>query len=223
MLLRNVRVTNQYIKGRFVAAFFVTESALCILGLCLCLAACNRPQERVQYESAQSEWREGDIVLRCGYGFESRAVTQRSRSVYSHVGLLHFDSLSGEWQVVHAVPAEDEPEYVKAEPVSIFFSRERARKGAWLRVKCSDGQARAATTYALRKVADRVLFDNDYSLEDTTQLYCTELVWRAYQTQGIDVSGGGRQEAPMFICKDGEGIFPSHIEKSETTLFVKPF
>ena len=84
-------------------------------------------------------------------------------------------------------------------------------------------KARAATAYALHKAAEKVLFDNDYSLEDTTQLYCTELVWRAYQTQGIDVSGGVRQEAPVFLCKDGEGIFPSHIEKSGTTLFVKPF
>lgn len=196
---------------------------LLMAGLIVCLASCNRSKEQVPYEPAQSEWREGDIVLRCGYGYESRAVTQRSRANYSHVGILHFDSLSNEWQVVHAVPAEDEPEYVKAEAVSIFFSPERAGKGAWLRVHCSDEQARAATTYALRKAAEKVLFDNDYSLEDTTQLYCTELVWRAYQTQGIDVSGGGRLEAPVFLCKDGEGIFPSHIEKSGTTRFVKPF
>lgn len=214
MLQRNVQVIK-LIKSRFIAALFVP--------VCLLVIGCSKPQEAVPYEAAQSEWREGDIVFRRGYGMESRAVTQRSRATYSHVGLLHYDSVSEEWLVVHAVPAEDEPEYVKAEPVRIFFSRERASEGAWARIDCSDSVAVRATQYALRKVADKVLFDNDYSLRDTTRLYCTELVWRAYESQGIDVSGGGRQEAPMFVCKDGEGIFPSHIEKSKTTRFVKPF
>jgi len=210
-------------KGRFLAAFFVPFCVLGVIGQCLWLTACNGSKEQVQYEAAQREWREGDLVLRCGYGLESRAVTQRSSSTYSHIGILHFDSLTDEWQVVHAVPAEDEPEYVKAEPVRIFFSPERACKGAWLRIRCSDEQARAATAYALRKAAEQVLFDNDYSLEDSTRLYCTELVWRAYGTQGIDVSGGARQDVPTFLSKDGEGIFPNHIEKSESTLFIKPF
>lgn len=223
MPLRSVQVIDAYLKGRFAAAFFVHKSALCIALLLVVLSSCRTKHETVPYEASQSEWREGDIVLRCGYGMESRAVTQRSNSIYSHVGLLHYDSLRQEWQVVHAVPAEDEPEYVKAEPVSVFFSKDRARRGAWLRVNCSDSVARNAAKYALGKVAAKVLFDNDYSLADSTQLYCTELVWRAYGTQGIDVSGGGRQEAPMFICKDGEGIFPRHIEESGTTLFVKPF
>ncbi|MBQ7530919.1 MAG: hypothetical protein IJT12_04365 [Paludibacteraceae bacterium] len=168
------------------------------------------------------EWREGDIALRCGWGMESRAVTANGRSTYSHAGLLHYDSVNSIWQVVHAVPGEDEPEYLKAEPLAVFYCPERARSGAWFRVNCSDSIARQATKYALRKVAEQVVFDNSYLLEDTTMLYCTELVWRSYLTVGIDVSGGYRHDAPRIFSKEGECIFPGDLEKSETTLYVKP-
>ena len=210
MLLHSVQAIKKIKESRFVAALFV----------CVCLPGCAR-QQQVNYET--NGWREGDLILRSGYGVESRAVMTQGSSHYSHVGLLHYDSLKGEWQVVHAVPGEDEPEYIKAEPLSIFFSPERARRGAWLRVDCSDSIAYKATQYALAKVKQNVLFDNEYSLSDTTQLYCTELVWRAYSAQGVDVSGGCRHVAPVFFCKEGEGIFPSDIEQSKTTLFVKHF
>lgn len=217
MLLHSAQAIDSNKRDRFVAVFFVFICGL-LPGF---LTACHRQSNTVvAYEDAQSEWREGDIVLRRGSGLESRVVVTRSSSVYSHVGLLHYDSVSAEWQVVHAVPAEDDPEYLKTEPIAVFFSPERAEKGAWLRVNCSDEAAREAVRYALAKVKQHVLFDNDYLLSDTTQLYCTELVWRAYGTQGVDVSGGRRQTVPTMFSKEGEALFPNDIEKSETTLFI---
>lgn len=217
MLRHSEPVIDSNKKDRFVAVFFVSVCGL----LSVLLTACGQHSRPVvPYEQAQSEWREGDIVLRRGSGLESRVVVTRSAAAYSHVGLLHYDSLQGEWQVVHAVPAEDEIEYLKTEPVSVFFLPERAERGAWLRVDCSDRVAREATQYALRKVEQHVLFDNDYLLDDTTQLYCTELVWRAYEAQGIDVTGGRRQSVPTLFSKEGEAIFPNDIENSKTTLFI---
>ena len=213
---RSVQVTNLFEESRFTAALFVP---VCIL-ISLLFVAC-RPHQPVAYEQAESEWREGDLALRCGWSKESRAIVAKGQCSYSHIGLLHYDSVAG-WTVVHAVPDEDDPEYLKTEPVSVFWSPERAQLGGWLRVDCSDSVAAAAVRYALQKVADRVLFDNIFLLSDTTKLYCTELVWRSYLTQGIDVSSGYRQYLPAFISREGEIIFPSDIEKSRTTLFVKP-
>ena len=169
------------------------------------------------------EWREGDLMLRCGWGAESRMVTARGHSAYSHIGILHYAQAEGRWMVVHAVPAEDEPELLKAEPVEVFFGADRAKAGAWMRVECEDSIARAAARYALGKVADSVLFDNDYLLADTSRLYCSELVWQSYMHQGLDITAGRRHSVPEFFCKEGECIFPSDIEQSEMTLFVKPF
>lgn len=213
MLQHSVQVINNYRKGRLIAAFFVP--------ICLLIAACNPPHERVVYDT--DGWRNGDLVLRSGYGVESRVVTERAHSAFSHIGIVYCDSTSGEWLVLHAVPGEDDPELVKAEPVALFYSPERARNGAWLRIDCSDSIAREAVLYALNKVNNRCLFDNNYLLADSSQLYCTELVWRAYMQQGIDISSGKRHAVPSFFCKEGECIFPNDIEQSETTLFVTHF
>ena len=212
MLQLSVRVTNHLKKSRFVAALFV--GLVCSLGACS-----HKPQLDL---SDEAEWREGDLALRLGWGMESRAVTANGRSAYSHIGLLHFDSVQAEWQVVHAVPGEGLPEYLKCEPVKAFFSPERASHGAWIRLKCNDSIARNAVQYALGKVAQKIEFDNDYLLEDTTQLYCTELVWQSFLHQGLDVTGGKRQFVPSIFSKEGKCIFPSDIEESETSLFVKP-
>ncbi|MCR5049471.1 MAG: hypothetical protein K6A36_00125 [Paludibacteraceae bacterium] len=215
MLQPNVQVTNRIRKSRANAALFV------LVCVAIELYACSPKQAAISSED-QDKWREGDLVLRCGFGMESKVVTNRTRSAFSHIGILHYDSLNNEWQVIHAVPAEGEPEYLKIEPVMRFFSPERAERGAWLRVNCNDSIAREAAHYALGKVAEQVLFDNDYLLADSTKLYCTELVWRAYRKQGIDISGGRRHSVPTLFSKEGEGIFPYDIEKSATTLFVKP-
>lgn len=211
MQQRSVRVTKNYKKGRFTAAFFVLFFML--------FGSCNR-QSQVTYDP--TEWRNGDLVLRSGYGLESRVVTERSQASYSHIGILFRDSAQHEWYVIHAVPGEDEPEYVKAEPLSLFFNPERACNGAWLRVRCSDEIAYKAACYALRKVKEHCLFDNNYLLADSSQLYCTELVWRAFRQQGVDITSGNRHAVPAFFCKEGECIFPSDIEQSKTTLFIKP-
>ena len=214
---RSVPVINHHKKDRFAAVFFVS---VCVLAASS-MTACHRQSTgEVDYSSAQTEWRDGDVVFRCGYGVESKAVTMRTASDYSHVGLLCYDSLNSEWNVIHAVPGEDEPEYVKSEPVSVFFSPERAGSGAWLRVDCSDSIARRAVQYAIGKVAQKVLFDNDYLLNDSSQLYCTELIWRAYKAQGIDITDGQMQPVPTIFSSEGKAIFPSDIEQSETTLFM---
>ena len=134
--------------------------------------------------------REGDLVFRCGYGMESKVVTSLSRGIYSHVGMLHHDSVGG-WMVVHVVPGEHSKEEgvdrVKCEPVDSFFSVEKACAGCSYRIDCPDSVAINATEYALRKVLEGVEFDHDYDTADTTRLYCTELIWRAYLSAGLNL------------------------------------
>ena len=193
--------------------------------LCAALVSCGAGKKK-QVLLTEGDFRDGDLVLRCGYGAESRAVTYGGQSVYSHIGILIFSEIQDTWMVVHAVPGEarkDEPEYIKYEPLEAFFSPDRACKGAWMRVNCTDSAAAAAARYCLEKHRDSVLFDNDYLLCDTSELYCCELVWRAFLQQGTDISSGSRHSIPTLFCTEGEGIFPSDIEKSDKTLFVKPF
>lgn len=142
--------------------------------------------------------RNGDLIFREGPSPESRAVKLASGAQFSHVGLLCRDERSRMWTVVHAVPAEDDPELVKQEPLALFLRCDRALSACTYRIGCPDSVADAAVRYALCKVGTP--FDNDYSLADTTRLYCTELVWQAYRHQGIDISRGQRHSvgAPGF-------------------------
>ena len=191
----------------------------------LLLGSCGSRHERVEVTDT-GDFRNGDLVLRCGCGAESRAVTRRSGSTYSHIGILQFDSLLGEWMVIHAVPGENEPgepEYIKRETLTEFYAPVRAQKGAWMRIDCSDETADRAARYCRNKYEEHVLFDNDYLLCDTTELYCCELVWLAYLREGLDISDSMRCEVPTVICKEGECIFPSNIENGKNTLFVKHF
>ncbi|MBR6202489.1 MAG: hypothetical protein IKQ62_05760 [Bacteroidaceae bacterium] len=195
-----------------------------LLWVALLLLGCGEPQEVVVL-TGEEAFREGDLVMRCGYGVESKAVTEASQSIYSHIGMLHYDGLLGQWMVVHAVPDEaerGEPEWLKCERLSDFYAADRAMRGAWMRVDCSDAVAGAAVRYALQKVKQKVVFDNDYLLSDTTSLYCTELIWQAYLHQGIDLSDSRRHDVPLLFSKDGECIFPVDIEESDKILFVQP-
>lgn len=206
------------------------EKSASILRFCsmlslLLFCACSEHRTSVVLTDGEC-FREGDLVLRCGYGAESQVVTEASQSAYSHIGILHRDSLTGGWMVIHAVPGEaekDEPEYVKCEPLSRFYAADRAMCGAWMRVDCPDSIASAASRYAWQKAEARVEFDNDYQISDTTLLYCTELVWQAYLHQGIDLSDGHRHPVPTLVCKDGECIFPNDMAESTKILYVKPF
>ena len=197
---------------------------LCLLMSAMLLRGCGKRMHVVP--EGDEPFRAGDLVFRLGYGAESRAVATAGGSVYSHVGILVEDTVLGKWYVVHAVPgeaADGEEEFVKCEPLSAFYAPDRARAGAWMRVDCSDSIANLAARYALGKVKKNVVFDNDYLLSDTTQLYCTELVWLSYMRFGVDVSSGKRHQVPQIFSRDGEGIFPSDIEQSETKLFIKQF
>jgi len=133
--------------------------------------------------------RNGDLLFRTGYGIQSGVVLRLSGGVYSHIAMA-YHSPHG-WVAVHAVPGEtddgQDQDWLKAEPITTFYCSERAACGAIARVDCDTVTARKAVEYALDKVRSRLTFDHGYDLQDTSRYYCTELVYRAYLSQGIDL------------------------------------
>ncbi len=167
--------------------------------------------------------RTGDLVFREGLGNESMLVTSVSNGEYSHVGLA-VSTPSG-WHVVHAVPGESpagEPDYLKCEPIDSFFDPHRAMAGAMARVACSDDVARAAVAAAINKVEGLVEFDHRYDMDDTTQLYCTELVGLVYRRQGIDLIEERYAPTPGFGAS-GRVVYPEHLWQSPHLTVKKAF
>lgn len=199
-----------------VGRVFLLFAVACVIVCC----TEHRTEQRVTPDT--SEFREGDLAFRYGLGIESHVVGVVSDGVFSHVGILHYDEQKG-WMVVHAVPGEapdGEADVVKEEPIDSFYLPMRALRGGWARIDCDSLIAWKATEYALLKAKERVLFDDDYRLSDTTALYCTELVWRSYLAQGLDLVDGKRTTMPA-MSTDTEYILPSDIVDSKRVKFLK--
>ena len=159
--------------------------------------ACSQPKTNKNFSSIRFE--EGDIIFRKGTGAKSRAVLHAdSMGIYSHTGIVVLDG--SEYKVIHITPGErtkkDKVDKIKIEPIEVFWGKDRAEKGALYRLK-DNSLGRKAALQAKRLLAKGILFDHDYILSDSTQMYCTELVWYVYQLGGSDVSCGKRSKVNM--------------------------
>lgn len=170
--------------------------------------------------------KEGDIVLREGNSMESRIVASADKhSSYTHCGIIA--RLGDSVVVVHAVP--NEPDFegdvdrVKAEPLRSFFSAQRAKGGCLLRCSVDFNVARNSARKAVEIFRRKTLFDHSYNADDTTKMYCCELVEYAYRQSGVAIVGTGHHNFNMPGLKLNNVIFPSDFLKSARVRIVTSF
>ena len=131
-----------------------------------------------------TQLRDGDIILRRGLDMMSRLVmTQGDTARFSHVGVVVVQHNTP--YVIHAMPTEGErPGGAILESLAIFMSASKAAEIAVYRDTALSNAQRAA----IRRSAFAQLglpFDERFQLSDTTKVYCTALVLRAYADAGI--------------------------------------
>jgi uncharacterized protein YycO len=157
----------------------------------------------------------GDLIFRRGRSIESQIVLLADRnSIYSHVGMVHIEEV--EPFVVHSVPAEngDEKEFIKMEKVEDFLSKEKAARFAVFRLKEGFGDiSQSASEFVYDFFLKNYRFDNQYDLLSDKNLYCTELIWKAYQKAGVDLVQN-RLYSINFIVVNKKMILPSSIIES---------
>lgn len=195
----------------FTRVLCPTSLALTFVIVVCSLFGCRKsiqPEGWVRVIIDSASLQDGDLLFRSGLSGSSRVVTVVSDGTFSHIGLAFNDPTNG-WQVVHAVPGEN-TDYIKSEPITTFFSPERAKAGGFAQVACSDNARQHIIAWARQKEADKVLFDDLYDLEDTTRLYCTEFIYRAFLSQNIDLADQRRHRAVLPGTK-GLFIFPQDI------------
>jgi hypothetical protein len=179
-------------------------------------AECSKKKN--SFEFPVSDLAEGDIVFRRGIGTKTRAVLHADKEgIYSHVGIV-VEADSG-FMIVHISPGEREEgqteDLIKMESPDVFFGSDRASKGAVLRFKDSTEITCLAALYAIELSKQHILFDEDYNLNDSTNMYCSELLWRIYKHAGRDVTQGRRSELKDVPVFSGIYIFPSDIYKND--------
>ncbi|MDR0763741.1 MAG: hypothetical protein LBF01_04525 [Bacteroidales bacterium] len=167
----------------------------------------------------------GDIVFRKGTSAKTRAVLYAdTNGIYSHTGIVA--STPNGFKIIHITPGErkkgETADRIKMENIEEFFAKNRARHGAVYRLSCSMQIRSAAAKQALRLLNKRTLFDHTYKLDDTTTMYCTELIYYVYKLAGKDITFGKRSKinAPMY---SGTYIFPSDIYKNKEFELIYKF
>ena len=186
------------------------------------MVQCNTQEKKQAPQIPFDKIRQGDIAFRRGEGFISEVVVYNdANGMYSHIGVIveHDDSL----KVVHAVPGE--PDFkgdfdrVKLESIESFFSPSRALRGEIMRISLTDSMRYIINNIALEKAHQKIKFDHDYNVNDTTKLYCTELVQLLFSHACIDLAED-RSTAINIPGMSGNYIMPSDIYRNEKLISV---
>ena len=158
----------------------------------------------------------GDLIFRQGRSFTSHLVLLAdTQSAYSHVGLLFVDG--SDILVIHAAPGESAGDSapVRVEPLMSFIDAQHASAISIRRLEHSRARyyAKQAAEAAYFYAGVPLSFDARFDLESKDQVYCTELVWRAYLEAGIDLVEGvfDRLETPFGA---GDYLLPSSLLNS---------
>ncbi len=173
------------------------------------------------YRAARADVRPGDLVFRRGRGLVSLAVLAADPAArYTHVGLVV--QAAGDTLVAHATPGPrgGPPAPVRLEPLAVFLAGDRTVHAAVLRppARYARRAARIARAYAARPL----VFDDAFDLATPDRLYCTELVWRAYRTAGLDLVGGAFGTTWLPWRAGERFVLPSALHRSPHLRRVYP-
>ena len=158
--------------------------------------------------------RTGDIIVAGGVSLQSRvvlAMTDNNR--YSHVGIIQVTP-NGLF-VIHAAPtgAGDGGvgDKVARIPLSLFLAERGYVAVQVMRLKAQSAEAmqlaQDACDYAYACVEQAVPFDGNFDLAEQDTMYCSELVYLAYQHAGLDWPDTIIRSVSTLI-KDGPVILP---------------
>lgn len=164
---------------------------LLLLGLYLLSAvACTTHHERGVVEIDTAQLRPGNMILRRGEGMLSTFFSKIAsrEQLYSHCGIIDYDSTADRWIVWHAyqdgligadgIYAQSldtflmESEAASIYPALLLDSLSLERMRAYIELHRPEGRCPKR-------------FDTHFNLQDTTTVYCTEFVALAYGATGI--------------------------------------
>ena len=167
----------------------------------------------IPYFNEIPEMETGDIIFRRVDGPTSQFIDLvDDQANYSHVGIVIVTD-TGDVLIINVVPGEDSLSVVQAEPFATFL--EPALSFAIFRLHWEagvDGAIAADWAYSL---VGKISFDIKFDLETDDELYCTELVWKAYSAAGIDLVGGSFDELSFPFLDGNQYILPSRLMSSD--------
>ncbi len=123
-----------------------------------------------------NELREGDILLRQGYGYFSRAIAKYQEADYpvTHCGMLVKEG--NEFAVIHALSSSfSDFDGVQKQPLRRFLNESVPNTLMVVRYKGDTTIQESLVAQANAFLAQKTPFDHEFDRHDSTKMYCTEL------------------------------------------------
>jgi uncharacterized protein YycO len=124
--------------------------------------------------------RDGDIILRHGYGLVSDVIVETLKEDYqiSHCAIITEDE--NDFRVIHTVSQSiSDYDGVQDQKLKPFIYQSHKNSVIVVRFKWPDEDAGAKISNKARYYLDqKVPFDNSFNIHDDKEFYCSELIWR---------------------------------------------
>ena len=168
---------------------------LLIIGALALSIQCSKSHAPTPPEIPIHELNSADVVFRLGRTLQSDAIASHGSGGYSHVGIIIASDSSK--SIIHIEPNRKN-ERIKIESLEEFFHPDNAISGCIMRHKqVTDSLQLIISNHAKRLLNSPITFDHDYSLNDSSRMYCTELVEHLYNIANISLSQEKRIRLPL--------------------------
>lgn len=123
--------------------------------------------------------KDGDIILRHGYGLVSDVIAEQ---LAPHIGVSHCAIVckdSNHLGIIHSVSRSLSPfDGVQYQEFDSFIFDSKMNSVIVVRYKSPKGNNTGISQRAKEYFKNRVEFDHDFDINDSTKFYCTELLWK---------------------------------------------
>ena len=136
---------------------------------------------------------DGDIILRHGYGLVSDLIVEQLKEKYdlSHCAIVCKDDTN--FMIIHSVSSSlSNVDGVQSQDLKSFINDSQYNSVVVIRYKPKINKPASAIArkakYYLKK---QIPFDNAFDINDSSQFYCTELLWKVILNEyGDDILAG---------------------------------
>lgn len=124
--------------------------------------------------------RDGDIILRHGYGLVSDIIVETLKEGYdiSHCGIISADG--NNFRVIHTVSQSiSDFDGVQDQSLKPFVHQSHRNSVIIVRFKWpEEGAGKRISQQANNYLTQRIPFDHSFNIHDDKEFYCSELIWR---------------------------------------------
>ncbi|GIJ97867.1 hypothetical protein CAPN001_24360 [Capnocytophaga stomatis] len=152
--------------------------------------------------------RQGDIILRRGYGFFSDLIAKKlNDSVFdvTHSGILYLKG--NQWWVIHSLSSDaSDTDGMQEQSLEQFLKGSMPEKIIVVRPKSINvEEGQQIVNQAKYYLERRIPFDRMGIIDEPSQMYCTELIWQILETdlKLISLPKDLKQRKDLFYSMTG--------------------